>query len=604
MELKHHRRTWRRMMISALAGLATLTSVLPTAAAPWTNRNTFAAPAFQSVWSASDQDVANGRVARSYTWGPAPWFDYKELYRQSPNGLRQVQYFDKARMEMNNPAESSTRGVTNGLLTVELVSGRLKVGNGINDDENFPRQPANVPVAGDPANENPAAPTYASFRGVATLDNGYRDADRSGQRIGTVLDKFGNRTENAELAKDAATTIVTYNTITGHNVPRVFRDFIQNGPVDGLFAFGYPITDPYWIRARVGGVEKDVFVQLYERRVVTYTPSNPAAYRVEMGNVGQHYFQWRYPHLGQPWLPSAGEYWNLPIAYASKAADPTHWEVYLLGGNGISGPQITAERAETVPYSWRRSYIGGAKPRLMTDSKREQDARKLYSIDITDYRNVQAHSPSGVASAHYFNAAVSPDGTQIIMAILHPDGTSALGIQSFDMAQSFPALITPFDQTCTYQSPTWLPNGAGIVYAASCGGKFGIYRADLQYTFASADGYIGAQLVNIRPVVVTQQADNYLPRVSPDGSKVAFASNREGQNELYVVNLDGSSERRLTVNPVDDGAGTWSPDGNELIFDSNRDGDYELYKLNINNPGVVTQLTNNTVDDRWPIWFQ
>ena len=54
---------------------------------------------------------------------------------------------------------------------------------------------------------------------------------------------------------------MTYNTITGHNIPRVFNDFIANGPVDGVFAFGYPITDAYWIRARVGGQERDVLVQ-------------------------------------------------------------------------------------------------------------------------------------------------------------------------------------------------------------------------------------------------------------------------------------------------------------------------------------------------------
>jgi hypothetical protein len=49
----------------------------------------------------------------------------------------------------------------------------------------------------------------------------------------------------------------------------------------------------------VGGVELDVLVQLFERRVLTYTPTNPAGFKVEMGNVGQHYYRWRYlstPH--------------------------------------------------------------------------------------------------------------------------------------------------------------------------------------------------------------------------------------------------------------------------------------------------------------------
>jgi hypothetical protein len=45
---------------------------------------------------------------------------------------------------------------------------------------------------------------------------------------------------------------------------------------------------------RVDGVERLVLVQAFERRVLTYTPSNPDGWRVEAGNVGQHYYEWRY----------------------------------------------------------------------------------------------------------------------------------------------------------------------------------------------------------------------------------------------------------------------------------------------------------------------
>jgi hypothetical protein len=64
--------------------------------------------------------------------------------------------------------------------------------------------------------------------------------------------------------------------------------------VDWLSVFGLPLTDAYWARAVVGGVEKDVLVQLFERRVLTFTPQNPDPFKVEMGNVGRHYVKWRY----------------------------------------------------------------------------------------------------------------------------------------------------------------------------------------------------------------------------------------------------------------------------------------------------------------------
>jgi hypothetical protein len=64
--------------------------------------------------------------------------------------------------------------------------------------------------------------------------------------------------------------------------------------VDWLFSVGLPLTEPYWTRAKVAGVEREVLVQAFERRILTYTPANPAAFQVEMGNVGLHYFTWRY----------------------------------------------------------------------------------------------------------------------------------------------------------------------------------------------------------------------------------------------------------------------------------------------------------------------
>ncbi len=74
--------------------------------------------------------------------------------------------------------------------------------------------------------------------------------------------------------------------------------------VDGLLmdwvrVLGLPITEPYWVKAKIGGVEKDVLVQLFERRVLTYTPSNPPGWQVEMGNVGRHYWECRYGAIQQ-----------------------------------------------------------------------------------------------------------------------------------------------------------------------------------------------------------------------------------------------------------------------------------------------------------------
>jgi hypothetical protein len=99
---------------------------------------------------------------------------------------------------------------------------------------------------------------------------------------------------------------------TQHNIPDVFwnwfsqqgriyeangDDYTNGAVLDWLSTVGYPISEAYWVRTKVGGVEHDVLVQLFERRVLTYTPDNPAAFKVEMGNVGQHYYSWRYGNV-------------------------------------------------------------------------------------------------------------------------------------------------------------------------------------------------------------------------------------------------------------------------------------------------------------------
>ena len=79
----------------------------------------------------------------------------------------------------------------------------------------------------------------------------------------------------------------------------------------------------------------------------------------------------------------------------------------------------------------------------------------------------------------------------------------------------------------------------------------------------------GSGLRNLTPKPVRDLAD---PAWSPDGRKLAFVSDRDGNSEVYVMNADGSGQRNLTRNPAYDADPAWSPDGRKLAFVSNRDG--------------------------------
>src|SRR5256885_13297924 len=130
----------------------------------------FAHPAFKRVWDRTDSLVASGQVSRTWFWGPEPRAAAQEQYVDAPSGTgtRLVQYFDKSRMEINDPnADPNTQWfVTNGLLTVELISGQMQIGN----NAFVNRYSANIPISGDTTDGN--APTYAAFANVANTRKG------------------------------------------------------------------------------------------------------------------------------------------------------------------------------------------------------------------------------------------------------------------------------------------------------------------------------------------------------------------------------------------------------------------------------------------------
>lgn len=268
--------------------------------------NPIADTAFQTVWEYTDLPVqANvpSMRPRSWVWGPQPLTaGMQEPFAEGAGGTRLVQYFDKSRMELNDPASGQ---VTNGLLVVEMIQGRVQVGTASFEE----RQPSDQAVAGDPAEINPNTPTYRAFRSVAAPVNSQHAEDRTGQVVTDVLAADGTTSQNLALA-DYGVTLAYYEQQSGHNIANVFTDYFaqqgliyENGNyhqaqiVDWLFAAGLPLSEPYWAKVYISGQEKDVLIQAFERRIVTYTPSNDPDWRVEMGNVGQHYLLWRYGTL-------------------------------------------------------------------------------------------------------------------------------------------------------------------------------------------------------------------------------------------------------------------------------------------------------------------
>ena len=105
--------------------------------------------------------------------------------------------------------------------------------------------------------------------------------------------------------------------------------------------------------------------------------------------------------------------------------------------------------------------------------------------------------------------------------------------------------------------PFWSPDGERIVFYSN---RTGVY---FQIFVINRDGTGLTQLT-------FDQADNRTPVFSPDGTKIAWQSERDGNREIYVMDADGSNQTRLTFEDQEDSHPKWSADGTEIIFDSHR----------------------------------
>ena len=142
------------------------------------------------------------------------------------------------------------------------------------------------------------------------------------------------------------------------------------------------------------------------------------------------------------------------------------------------------------------------------------------------------------------------------------------------------------------KQPSWGSNGT-LAFSSdrNSSGGFNIYLVTL-------DPWNVERLTNTT-------SDDVSPAISPDGSKIAFVSQRDGDSEIYVLTIADNTLTKLTDNSASDADPEWSTDGDKIAFASNRDGDWDIYVAD-DDGSNVTNLTDSTDDDkdshndRWP----
>jgi Tol biopolymer transport system component len=217
-----------------------------------------------------------------------------------------------------------------------------------------------------------------------------------------------------------------------------------------------------------------------------------------------------------------------------------------------------------------------------------------FAVDGTNLKRVT--SVNGVADSE---PAWSPDGSKIAFTriVWSPDGNfvnsrTELWIMNVDGSGQQYIGVEGF-------ASKWSPDGTKFIYSSKKSGNFEIYTC-------LVNGSNEQRLTN------TPAHETY-PVWSPDGKQIAFSlstgvyNSREAQAtyEVCLMNTDGTNLRQLTTNSSFDGGPRWSPDGTRLAFNSDRhlEGQYEVYSMNVDGSNIK-RLTFSTAPNTAinPVW--
>jgi len=260
----------------------------------------------------------------------------------------------------------------------------------------------------------------------------------------------------------------------------------------------------------------------------------------------------------------------------------------------------------------------------------------LFILSVATGEKRRLTTPPAPATADG-NPAISPDGSTLAFVRVVAEGDTQVCVlplsENYAPAGKARRLDLP-QQFLT--SPAWTTDGREIVYSASetwASGAWRLWRVQvsgvekpqplatvgengkqvtisrqghrLVYADWKYDQDIWRAEVNgpgkisqaVKLIDSTQKDTN--PQYSPNGSRIAFASDRSGHAEIWVCNSDGSSPMQLTTLESFSGSPQWFPDGRQIVFDLHREGQSDIYVTDMESR-VPRRLTNDPSDDVTP----
>jgi TolB protein len=206
---------------------------------------------------------------------------------------------------------------------------------------------------------------------------------------------------------------------------------------------------------------------------------------------------------------------------------------------------------------------------------------RLYAHTISDEIHQQQRNLRGVARTKF--AFVSDRNRERLDGTVETRDTKEIYIADYDGANQ--RRLTVSRQLNGF--PSWAPDARALAYTT--------WRPN-------PDIFVSRLYEGTRENPTKGIGTNYLPAFSPDGKQIAFMSGRDGNPEIYVMNVDGTNVRRLTNHPAEDVTPTWSPTGTQIAFESGRTGKSQIYIMNAADGSNLQRLNVSESEATRPTW--
>jgi len=262
-------------------------------------------------------------------------------------------------------------------------------------------------------------------------------------------------------------------------------------------------------------------------------------------------------------------------------------EVYWMELDGTEQVRLTFH-----PDSDGHPVMGPSGERIAFQRLNSADDYDVYVMDRDG--SAETRLTSSIASDHgrgNFRPVWSPDGSKIAYQGWHDSRNSIFTINPDGTAQTNLTGSTPYSDAV----PVWSPDGEKILFG-SLRESIDPNQLNEEIFVMNADGSGQTNLSN-------NPAWDGRKDWSPDGTRIAFDSNRGGDDsDIYVMDADGTNLTRLTDDPDDEGRPAWSPDGTRIAFRRRTDYNWEIIVMNADGSNQVN-LTNSPAQDANFLWL-